>query len=251
MFFLASKLFWAIFEPSHLLGFAVIATAILLQTRHAVLGRYFAIGSAALFVVIGFFPLGIWLLRPLEDRYSRPNWPPHVDGVLVLGGGAHPEILDSRGVPAVEFSDRRLIGAFELARRYPNARIVFSGGSGEVGGAAFSETRGAQYVFRQLGLDPRRLMLEGHSRNTWENFVFSRSLAEPGPKETWLLAMSAYQMPRAMLVARRTHWRMVAWPTDYMTPSDGLVGAMNVPRNLQLFDLAVHEWIGLLAYTLK
>ena len=247
MFFIASKLFWLVFAPSHFLALLTVAAAILLQTKYDRIGRRLAAAAAVLFVVIGIFPTGIWLARPLEDRITRPNWPSHVDGVLVLGGGLGTPILYSRRVPARALSEARLVSAYELARRYPNARIVFSSGSGSISDV-FGDAPAAWYIFRQMGLNPKRLTLEGRSRNTWENIVFSRKIAQPRPGEVWVLATSAIHMPRAMRVAERAHWKMIPWPTDYLTTPDGFGNVFTIPGNLEATDNAIHEWIGLLAY---
>src|SRR5689334_4070909 len=93
-------------------------------------GLSLMIASAALFLAVLVLPVGYWLLRPLEDRYARPPWPTRVDGVVVLGGGLDPKIYGSRGAPSDDKVEGRLVAAAEFARRYPNARIVFSGGTG-------------------------------------------------------------------------------------------------------------------------
>ena len=250
MFFLISKLLWWFLTPSHVLMWMAVTTSILLYMGRERLGRWFAAATALLFVAIGIFPLNIWLLRSLEDRIPRANLPAHVDGILTLGGGLDTAILKSRGVPGPGHGEPRLVAAFELARRYPNARVVFSGGSGEVGGA-LPETQAAQYIFNQMGLSPSRLVLERKSRNTWENILNAQRIANPRPGEIWVLATSAFHMPRAMEVAARLKWKMVPWPTDYLTEQRGLSGFFDVLHNLEFTDMAVHEWIGLMAYRLR
>jgi uncharacterized SAM-binding protein YcdF (DUF218 family) len=245
---MVSEVFWLFFAPSHFLGLTIVASAILLNTKFDRIGPGAAIAAVILFVIFGILPLGSLLIQPLENRFTRPNLPARVDGVLVLGGGLNTRILDARGAPPTEFSEGRLVSAYELARRYPNARIVFSGGSDESRGGVFPEAEGAKYIFEQMGLDPRRLTLEGKSSNTWENFVFSRKLVNPRPDETWILATSAVNMPRAMEIAERQNWKMIPWPTDYQTLPKPWIWHKDVWKNLWLVDTAVHEWVGLLAY---
>jgi len=246
MFFILSKLFWLVFAPSHFLTLLVIAAAIVMSTKYERLGRRLAFAAVALFVVIGILPTGTWLTLPLENRFTRPAWPAHVDGVLVLGGGTGATIIATRGVPATRSSEPRLVAAYELARRYPSARILFSGGSGSLAGGDL-ETVGVKYIFAQMGLAPKRLTLEDRSRNTGENIAFSQKLANPKAGEVWVLATSAIHMPRAMRAAKRVHWKMIAWPTDYSTTRGGFGTLFAIPGNLEETDNAVHEWIGLLA----
>jgi uncharacterized SAM-binding protein YcdF (DUF218 family) len=247
-FFSASKLAWSVFAPSHLLFWSAVASAAALLLKRERLGRRLAVLTVGLFVVFGVLPLGTWLTRPLEARYPRPAAAPaHVDGILTLGGGLGDEVLVTRHAPAGEAAETRLVSTFELARRYPNARIVFSGGWGDAPDAA-----AAAYAFGQMGLDPARLTLESRSRNTYENLAFSKALARPKPGEVWLLATSASQMPRAMAVAGRIGWPLVPWPTDYLTaPKEHrrrLIGYLDISGHLARLDKAAHEWIGLWAY---
>jgi uncharacterized SAM-binding protein YcdF (DUF218 family) len=247
-FFSVSKLGWAILAPSHLLLWLVLATALALLTRRERLGRVLAAVTAVIFVVFGVLPFGAWLTRPLEAQYPRPPTPPaHVDGILTLGGGLGDDILETRHAPATATSEARLVSTYELARRYPGARVVFSGGWGR-----YADATAAGYVFSQLGLDPARLTLESRSRDTFENLAFTQALVKPQPGQVWLLATSAIQMPRAMAVAHRLGWNLVPWPTDYLTtPQPGrlpLAEYLDIAGHLLRADAALHEWIGLWAY---
>jgi uncharacterized SAM-binding protein YcdF (DUF218 family) len=215
------------------------------------LGRWLAIASALLFVAFGVLPTGDWLAQRLENQYPRPAaLPAHIDGILDLGGGLGAYILAERHAPATALSEARLVSTFELARRYPNARVVFSGGWGR-----YPDAAAAAYAFGQMGLDPSRLTLETRSRDTLENLLFTRRLVRPRRGETWVLATSAIQMPRAMLVARRLGWDMIPWPTDYLTPPSGGLrpwpAYLNVGGNLARADAALHEELGLIAYGMR
>jgi len=153
-------------------------------------------------------------------------------------------------VPAPEESLSRLIGGLEVARHYPQARLIFSGGT-TGHDPAMTDAVAARYFLAQLGADTSRLILEDRSRDTYENLVFSRQLADPKPGEVWLLATSAIHMPRAMAAAERVGWKLVPWPTDYVTRPNGWRGLFYIPHNLQLSDYAAHEWLGLLAYRFR
>ena len=160
-----------------------------------------------------------------------------VNGILILGGG--------------ESNSTRLISGFALARQHPEAMVVYSGGSNRLVGIQDAVVaRRSQSMLLALGLSPARLIVEDRSRNTWENILYSRDLVKPKAGETWLLATSAVQLPRAMGVARRLEWQLVSWPTDWHTGQHVFSGYFLVPLNLGLFDEAVREWIGLFAYRL-
>jgi uncharacterized SAM-binding protein YcdF (DUF218 family) len=248
LFFDLNKLVAAALAPARLLLWLALATAIALMLGRVRTGRALAIAAALVFIAFGVLPLGDWLARPLEDQYPRPATPPaHVDGILTLGGGLGTGILTARGAPADAESETRIVSTFELARRYPAARVVFSGGWG-----ADPDSTAAAYIFAQMGLDPARLTLESRSRDTYENLLFSQRLVRPKPGEVWVLATSALQMPRAMAVARRLGWTLIPWPTAYKTSPRPwrrpLADYLDVTGNLTRADQALHEWVGLLAY---
>lgn len=252
MFFAASKLLGYFITPSHWLGLLVLATALCLLLRRRRAGGVCAALTVLVLAMTGTSLVNSALIRALEDRYPRPPWPAHVDGVLVLGSAEDVHILRGRGVPQVNEGAYRLIAAVAAARRYPAAKVVFTGGSAVLIGAQNAESETARYVLDELGLDRSRLLVEPRSRNTYENIVFSKALVKPRPGEVWLLDTSAVHMPRAMAVARRQGWKMVPWPSDYMTaPGANASGMFDVGGNLGLTDYVMHEWIGMLAYRLS
>ena len=107
--------------------------------------------------------------------------------------------------------------AVELARRYPNLRIIFSGGTNAL---IFGEEAEAAFAVRQLealGVPHERITAEEQSRNTVENAVFSRLIANPQPGQRWLLLTSAFHMPRAIAVFRAAGFPVEAYPVDWRT----------------------------------
>ena len=239
LFFTLSKIFWALAAPSHVIVWISIAAALALVTRRRRTGASLAVLAALLLIGIGVVPSAIWLLRPLEFQYVRPQQSPaHVTGILILGGG--------------ETNNARLIGGYALARRYPSAMVVYSGGANSLIGAKDdSMVRHARSVLLDMGLAPERLVVESRSRNSWENILYSRDLVKPAPGQVWLLATSATQIPRAMAIARKLNWTLVPWPTDWRSGQHVFSGYFLIPLNLGLFDEAVREWIGLFVYRLS
>lgn len=251
MFFVLSKLLGYFSPPSHWLGLLVLATALCLLLRRRRAAGICAALAVLVLILAGTPLLNGPLIRALEDRYPHPDWPVHVDGVVVLGSGEDANILRRRGAPQFNEGADRLIAAMAVARRYPEAKVVFTGGSAVLFGARNAESMTARYVLAELGLDPRRLVIEPRARNTYENILFSKALVKPKPGQVWLLDTSAIHMPRAMAVARKLQWDMVPWPSDYITaPGGDGAGLFDVGGNLGLSDYAAHEWIGMLAYRL-
>src|SRR5437764_5463973 len=130
LFFILSKTLGAMLLPTNfLIGMGVVG-AILLVTRFASLGRRLVTISVLLLVVCGLSPLGSLLLYPLESRF--PPWDSArgaPDGIIVLGGSIEPDLSLAHGTAVVRSAADRIIAAAALAHRYPNARVIFSGGN--------------------------------------------------------------------------------------------------------------------------
>lgn len=240
--------------PSNfLIGLGLIAL-VLLFTRFAVGGRRLLVASLVLLAICGWSPLGTLLLYPLEQRF--PRWDAGrgaPDGIVVLGGAIDPEVSVARGLPAFRGGVDRLIATATLAQRYPQARIIYSGGSANlVADDAAKEADIAVGIFAGLGIPKQRLTMERLSRNTQENAEFSKALASPKPGERWLLVTSAYHMPRSVGVFRRAGFAVEPVPVDWHTAADVLLTPqVFAGEGLQRSDTAIREWIGLAAYRIS
>jgi uncharacterized SAM-binding protein YcdF (DUF218 family) len=170
----------------------------------------------------------------------------------VLGGAISPDVSAARNEVALNEAAERLTVVAELARRYPHARIVFSGGSGALIFGEGAEAELAMRVFESFGIARGRVTLEDRSRNTLENAILSKDLARPQPGERWLLVTSAYHMPRAIGIFRKAGFAVEPYPVDWRTSGseDALHPFATVGDGLRRADTAVREWVGLLAYWL-
>jgi uncharacterized SAM-binding protein YcdF (DUF218 family) len=250
MFFLLSKVFWLIAAPSNLIGVMIVAGLIALITKRLRrLGRFFIVAGLTALVVCGLGPLGVWIIRPLEDRFERPSELAAPRGIIVLGGAISPEMFQSRS--ALVPLGGRLTEAVALWRRFPDAQVVFVGGSSD--GNSIPEAEVAGKLFMNLGLPREKILYENRSRNTFENAEFSWELLKPRSEDKWILVTSASHMPRAMAVFRHFGFNVIAWPADYQSlgTTRELVGfSLSAAAGLVVCDLAVKEWIGLAAYRL-
>ncbi len=246
--FLASKLFWMVARPNHLALLLLTAGVLLLVLRRR-WGTGPALLGLAWFLAVAATPLATWLTWPLENRFARPaEAPGRVDGVIVLGGAVEQGLTADRGIPSLNGAAERMTETVALARRFPTARIVFTGGTANpLGGATEADV--ARQLFTAMGLPPERVLYENAARNTHENATLSRPLAAPQAGEVWLLVTSASHMPRAMGVFRRDGWPVVAWPVNYSTGTS-LASAFDEPfsERLGMAEWALREYVGLAAY---
>lgn len=207
------------------------------------------IGGLLAFAVL---PLGSWMMRPLEDRFSMPDpMPDDVDGIIVLGGAISVDRSVDRNTPVLNDAAGRMTAFVALAQRYPHARLVFTGGNADPLVVKTSEAVIARSFFRGMGLGTRDILYETESRNTHENAVYAHRLVKPRPSERWLLVTSAVDMPRAVGSFRGIGWSVMAVPSDYHTLRSRSGFAPGLVHGFREADWAVHEWIGLLYYRIR
>lgn len=254
--FILSKAVGILSDPFTLFYLVVVSGCLLLRFRRTrgagrtVLG--FALTVVALLALVPFEkPLVTWL----EDRFPPPGeMPAHVDGIIILGGGLNPILSAARAMPSLNSAAARMTAAIPLAQRYPDARIIFTGGSGAALEQRFKEARYVADFYREIGFDPGRIVFEDQSRNTRENALLSKQIMAPRPGETWLLITSAFHMPRSVACFRAVGWPVTAYPVDYHTTGEsGLDWSdlrFSVAAGLGGLSLILHEAMGLIGYWL-
>jgi uncharacterized SAM-binding protein YcdF (DUF218 family) len=253
MFFVVSKIFWAVAQPFSFCLVLLVAGLMLLVLRRRKLSIAVLSFATLLLVLLGFTTLGVLMIRPLEDRFARPaRLPADISAIIVLGGGFDGRVSGARQIEELMASGDRFVEALRLAQLYPKAKIVVSGGYGSLTPEGETDAIIAQRFFTGLGIGPDRLILEGQSRNTEENAEMTKSLLNPQAGDTLLLLTSAFHMPRSMGLFRAAGLTVIPWPADYRstgTESFGLDLA-NQAGNLQTATTALREWMGLFAYKL-
>ena len=258
MFFYIAKGLWFLLQPSTLIALLIGYGAILIWTGWARWGRRFVTVGAILLLLAGLSPLGNALILPLEDRFPRTNLdePPQPTGFIILGGAEDRLVGMARHAPALNEAAERIVECAIVARRFPDAKIAFTGGDAGILYKSSSEAEGAAALLTAMGVAKDRLILEGNARDTYENAVFLREeltkQGDLGPGKRWVLITSAHHMPRAMGAFRKAGFDVEPWPVDYRTRGEADLTRPfdKVSEGLRRADVATREWIGLLAYRL-
>ena len=254
MFHFLAKVLYFLFQPSSLLlALTLLGAFLWARGKHPRLGRRLVFGGLLLVLLCGFSPLARLVVWPLEARFAAPLLPADrtkIRGILLLGGF---EKLVRRPYPVLGLKDsgERLTETLRLAHELPAAKVIFTGGAA---GVVFSEDAADDVVREWLvavGIAPDRLILEAASRDTHENATLTKALVTPAPGDRFVLVTSAFHMPRAVGVFRKAGFDVIPWPVDYqVADADELWhGFERLPEGLRLLDIAVKEWIGLLAYS--
>ena len=201
--------------------------------------------------IISTLPIGGLMIAVLEDRFPVvTSVTEPIDGIIVLGGSVDQYASKSRKQIVLNNAAERLTTFFTLARQFPKAKLVFTGGSGRLD-QTDKEADTARKFFKSMGLPQSRVVFEDQSRNTFENGVFTQRLVKPKASERWLLITSARHMPRSMGVFRHLGWNTIPYPVDYLTKGVDKVGLQfNLENGLGSLHSGMREWMGLAVYKL-
>ena len=94
--------------------------------------------------------------------------------------------------------------------------------------------------------------MERNSRNTHEHAAAMAKML-PDKKGQWALITSAFHMPRSLGCFKREGINVIPYPVDYKTKPDNalsLTSFLPTLGNIGSFNVAFHEWTGLIAYRL-
>jgi uncharacterized SAM-binding protein YcdF (DUF218 family) len=245
-------LLWDLLNPAAVLFYLLILGSVLFLFGRRRLARATLLTATLSLSAVGLLPIAEGLAAILENRFLPPEpMPQHVDGIIVLGGASRLALSHIHGQPVLNSHAQRLTAFAALARRYPQARLAYTGG-GRSDEYDLSEHEVARTFLSEIGVDTDRVTFERTARNTYENAVQSKKLLKPRDGETWLLVTSALHMPRAMGSFRAAGWQPLPYPAVYLAARKIWSDAWRVdfPARLWLFEKASHEWVGLVFYRL-
>jgi uncharacterized SAM-binding protein YcdF (DUF218 family) len=252
LFFYSSKVIWSVISPDSLFALLLAATVGMFYLNYHILARRLLTFLFAAVVVLSLFPVGSWMLYPLETRFQHnPELAAQVDGIIVLGGSINAETSEAWQQLEMYYSAERLTTFIELARRYPDAKLIFTGGNASINRNKPTEASILNLHWHQLGLDPERIQFENQAKNTAENAYFTKQLAKPLVDSKWVLITTAFHMPRSIGVFCQNSWSLIPYPVDHqVNPGKLLEIEFNLLAHAVQLKLAIHEWLGLLAYYL-
>ena len=195
------------------------SASLLMATRFARAGRRLAVDGVILLAIIGLSPFGNAIILPLEQRF--PPWDAArgaPTGIICLGGAVDTVVSPVRGEVALNEAAERMTAMAELARRYPNARIVFTGGSGRFLYDGATESELAARLFDEL----RHREGAHHAGGQIARHAGERAL-HPGAGASRSRASAGCWSPRRITCRARSAlfraegFPVEAFPVDYRT----------------------------------
>ena len=222
----------------------LLAGFVFSMLRFRRLGRVILGLSILIFYVLSISPTGDLLLGSLESRYPvlSPERLPRVGTLVVLGGGASATTYLPVSSRLTQSSTKRLLEAVRLYYLMDRPKIVISGGSGNPF-VKVSEAALMRELLLDLGIPNQRILIEGDSRNTFENAKAVQRLELHQPL---LLITSASHMARALKVFKALGMSPSPVPCDFRArwSSDDPLRFLPSAGALATSTAAIYEYLG-------
>ncbi len=240
--------------------FMILGIIISIAGRHYRFGRRLLLCSGLLFLVYLFSPLSVYLTWILERQFEPlliPQEASKISRIVVLSGYGeeHPNFPITSNVSAHTIGN--ITEGLRLYRLIPEAKLITSGGVVRTGDKSVGALM-ADFL-QQMGVPSEDLIVEGNSRNTYENLLMVKELVG---KDPFILVAAACDLRRAVAVAKKLQMSPIPAPSIIWTlqnhPKDAdlanqLIGFFKSGPSLNnLFRLqwAYHEYLGYIWYQL-
>ncbi len=194
------------------------------------------------------------LLIPLESKYIphsiqllKQSYEPmdehSIKFIVVLGGGhkSNPKLPITGQID--ETSMVRLIEGIRLYRKYPDSKLILSGGK------VFDPVPNAEImanIAKELGIDEKDIIIEGKSRDTKDEAKLIKSIVN---NDRFILVTSASHMPRSMAMFKKLGMNPIHAPTGHLVKDikDSIPGSF-CPNasNLCKSRTAFYEYLGII-----
>ncbi|MDP1538639.1 MAG: YdcF family protein [bacterium] len=216
----------------------LIGLVLWLMSKKKKLGKILMIAGLLLYYLFSTTIVSNFLLSPLESKYSPLGIEDMegVDKVVLLLGGREADVL--RGSEVLRISHLR----------DHEVKIIISGTDPLL--STSEEALAVKRFFINRGLEEENIIIEGRSRNTWENI---RNVQEIVQGKPFFLVTSAYHMERAIKEFEKVEANPIPAPTDFKIKTEkyNVLDFLPDSQNLRKSDLALYEYFGILWYRLK
>ncbi|MBK8567502.1 MAG: YdcF family protein [Saprospiraceae bacterium] len=147
------------------------------------------------------------------------------------------------------------MNAYQLYKTGKVKKLLLTGGSGDILQKNPSEGEEMRKFLLDIGVPESDIIVEGGSRNTWENAVFSKQmLDEKHPNERYLLITSAWHMRRSIGCFEKAGVAFTPFSVDFLSERDRWAPEnCLVPDRIgfYLWEMMIKEWVGCIMYRLK
>jgi uncharacterized SAM-binding protein YcdF (DUF218 family) len=252
-----------IFSPLGIVSLLVASGIILWNSkRYSRLANRLLLWGGSLFLIFFFSPLATYLMLGLERPFPPLLKPPEfakIDRIVILAGYAE----EFPGLPITSSVSKQtlysLSEGLRLYRLLPGSKLITSGGAVPRWRKPVAASM-ADFL-KQMGVPDENLIIEGNSRNTYENLVEVKKIVG---SDRFILVASACDLKRAVAVAHKLKMKPIPapaniWSLQHHPSNTGFTKritdffksfAYPSTDNLYRIQWAYHEYLGYAWYRL-
>ncbi|MFK7159748.1 YdcF family protein [Marinospirillum sp. MEB164] len=228
----------------------ILAGLGLIWFRWKKMGSSFVLAGSLTLILLSLPVVSHGLTQPLE-RYPALKLEDldQQQAIIILGGG--------RAYSGKEFGWQNAPSEANLSRlnygawlhRKTGLPLLLTGGSKH--GETLSEAQLMQQTLQEsFGIQAR--WLEEQSRTTQENAYYTAALLQQENLNQVILVSHAWHLARAVPTFENQGLQVLPAPLQFSTPPpEGLIGWMPSAYHLRKSTLAIHEYLGRVAYQLR
>ena len=114
----------------------------------------------------------------------------------------------------------------------------------------YSELGSQKKLINALNIDPRNILFERSSRNTYENALNTGNIIDELQIKKWGIVTSASHMRRAIATFQKQtpESRFIPLPVDFQTANSIYWGPSNMQASLDFWRIYIHEIVGYWTY---
>ena len=226
-------------------------SGLLIARRYRYLGRTVMVVSVTSLLALSTDAGSAWLIRPLEQQSLQAKLieKNKSQAIVVLGGG--------RARVASGEVDYDQVGPITLMRlraaaylqRQTHLPLLVTGGAPDGQGESEAVLM-ARSLKDDFGVEAR--WVESNAINTNQNAILSAQLLRQENIQQILLVTDAIHMPRARWAFEHAGLRVAPVPSHFVASGDfHLASFIPNAQSLKNSHYAIHEWLGLLGYSLR
>jgi len=249
MFFYLSKIITFLIDPLFLILLFSFLCLLFVRWRWRI--KRYAYFLFILFYLVSTPALINRLFYYLEHLEKPTALAAHYDGVIVLSGMTDLNKSSGEDVEFTQAVDRILAGV-RLVRHGTADYLIISGGDGGLVRKNRSEARVLYEFAKRMGIHSDRIIIEAHSRNTYENALNTAELVKKHKLEKLLLVTSAFHMYRSRGCFRNAGLQVDVYPVDFYAGKmfEDFRAFLPSSHALVKTQLFIHEAVGILVYGL-
>jgi len=253
MFFILSKILFILIQPINwvigLMLFALFSKKPLCKKRALIWASVLFLFFTNRLIFNQFAKA--WELKTITaDQIQQPY-----DIGILLGGYSNSQVRPNHDRQNFSSRANRFLNAYELYKTGKVRKLLLTGGSGDLLQKNPSEAENVYDFLVRVGVPPSDIIVEGKSRNTWENAIFTKEiLDEQYPNANCLLITSAWHMRRSIGCYEKAGVKFTPFSVDFVTEKDRWAPENSlIPdrSGFYFWEMLVKEWVGCVMYKLQ